>query len=141
MFLEFKRFIIPFLIALSQILTAALGIGLLPALWILIRGGRWGTVLVWGITAAACLTAAIYALPLALQTWKEAAIAGNGWRVSGLFVGYGITALFAPMIIPEPLRIARRLLRRERRDRPEEKVRRKRRKRRSQQLPGELKIR
>ena len=82
MFLELKRVIIPFLIAISQILTAALGIGLLPALWILIRGGRWGTVLVWGITAGVCLTAAIYGLPLALQRYKESAVAADAWRHS-----------------------------------------------------------
>jgi hypothetical protein len=140
--IEFKRFSVPFLIAVAHVLTAALAIGILPALWILFRGRRWGLVIKWGFVAAVCLTAAVYALPLASREWKKAAEKGNGYRFTGVLVGYAITALFAPMIIPEPLRIAKRRLRNKDRERGEDKKsRRRRRKRRSQQLPGELKIR
>jgi hypothetical protein len=138
---EFKRFIVPFLIVMFQVLTGALALGLLPALWILIRGQRWRLVIKWSFAAVVCIAAAAYALPLALQAWKEAALKNHGWRNTGMLVGYGIALLFAPMIIPEPLRAARRRLRNETRDRSSDKVRRKRRKRRSQQLPGEMRIR
>jgi hypothetical protein len=135
--IEFKRFIVPFFIAVFQVLTAALAIGMLPALWILFRERRWITFLKWGLITAFCVTALVYALPLALREWKDY-VHASGFRYSSMWMGYAITALFAPMLIPEPFRIARR---RVRKDRPEEKVRRRRRKRRSQQLPGEIKIR
>jgi hypothetical protein len=136
LWIEVKRFIIPFFTAMFQVLTSALAIGMLPALWILIRGHRWGMVLKWGFVLVLALTAAVWALPLAHQEWKEYAL--KGFRYSAMWLGYSITGLFAPMIIPEPLRIAKRRLRK---DRPEEKNRRRRRKRRSHQLPGEIKLR
>src|SRR6478736_1291945 len=137
MWIEFRRFIVPFLIAVFQVLTAALALGILPALWVLFRERRWGRFLKWSLLAALCLTALFYGLPLANEAWKNYTSKGS-YRYSAMWIGFAITGLFAPMIIPEPLRIARR---RARKDRPEEKLRRRRRKRRSQQLPGEIKIR
>lgn len=133
---EIKNFIVPFLIATSQMLCAALAIGMLPGLWLLIRSGRWWLLLKWLVVAAIAGTAAVYALPLALEAWKEKA--GDLFHATSLWTGYLLTLLFVPMIIPEPLRLARR---RTRKEQPEEKNRRKRRKRRSQQLPGEMRIR
>jgi hypothetical protein len=134
--IEIKHFTVPFLIAVFQMLFAALAIGMLPGLWVVIRSGRWGMILKWTIVTAIAVMASVYALPLALHEWKAAAT--TRFHSNSLWMGYLLTLLFVPMIIPEPLRMARR---RTRKEQPEEKTRRKRRKRRSQQLPGEMKLR
>ena len=65
--------------SMFQVLTGALALGLLPALWILIRGQRWRLVIKWSFATVVCIAAAAYALPLALQAWKEAALKNHGW--------------------------------------------------------------
>ena len=104
--------LVPFLVAFFQVVTSALAIGLLPALWMFARRGHYGLVWRWGLFTLFCIAAAVYGLPLAQAAWKAYVV--KGFKDVAMWMGYFVSILFAPMLIPEPLRLARRRLRHER---------------------------
>jgi hypothetical protein len=139
MMVELPRIIIPFLTAFLNVLTAALSIGMLPALWILAREKRFGRLWLWLLITAVFVTAAVYALPLAHEAWKEFAL--KGFKPVAMYMGYFVGLLFVPMLLPEPLRVAQRIIRNVRNERPKERerrVRRLRHKRRKEGFPTNL---
>lgn len=109
---ELKRILIPFLTAFLQVFTSALALGLLPALGVFARRRQYGLLWRWGIFTFVCIVAAVYALPLAHRAWK--AYTPLGFKPVAMWMGYFVSILFAPMLLPEPLRIARRRVREER---------------------------
>jgi hypothetical protein len=119
---------IPFLTAFLNVVTVALGIGMLPALWILLRAGHSMRLLRWALVTAAVITAAVYGLPLAHVAWKTSF--PLKFKPVAMYLGYFIGLLFAPMALAEPLRIVRLSLRNAPPEQPEMKVRRVRHKRR-----------
>lgn len=112
MMVDIPRIVIPFLTALLQVLAPALALGMLPALWIIGKRRLYGMLWRWGIFTLICVVAAVYALPLAHRAWKGYALLG--FKPVAMWLGYFVSILFAPMLIPEPLRLARRRIRHER---------------------------
>jgi hypothetical protein len=119
MLVELPRIIVPVLLALLQVFTAALSLGLMPALWILWRRRCYGLLWRWGVFTLVCLALAVYVLPRAHESWwwwvTIQGTAPSAFKWVALWLGYFVGVLFAPMIIPEPLRIARRRMHQERR--------------------------
>ena len=103
---------VPFLIAFFQVLLSVLALGLLPALWIFARRGHYGLLWRWTVFTLICIAAAAYGLPEAHDAWKTYTV--KGFKDVAMWMGYFASALFAPMVLPEPLRLARRRLRHER---------------------------
>ncbi len=134
---EILRYIVPFFTALFQIVVSALAIGMFPALWVLARARKWRMLVNWTLVTIVAVTAAVYGLPLAHVSWEEYAPV---FSTVSMWIGYGLPILFVPMIIPEPLHVAKRRVRKSRMD-PEEKKRRKHRKKRREHVPGEIKVR
>ena len=112
MTVDLPRIIIPFLTAFLQVFASALALGLLPALWLFARGRRYGMLWRWGIFTLICIVAAVYALPKAHHAWKD--YVRLGFKPVAMWMGYFVSILFAPMLIPEPLRLAKRRIRQER---------------------------
>lgn len=134
MLTELQYIFVPFLIAFLQVATATVAIGTLPALWILAKERRFGLLLKWLIIAALFTTAAVYGLPLAHAAWK--AYTQKAFKLVAMGMGYFVSALFVPYLLPEPLRLARNSLRH---DRPaREQKRRVRRKRRKEGMPRDF---
>jgi hypothetical protein len=133
MLIDVLRAIVPLMVALFQVASVALAIGMLPALWIMARGRHYRLLMRWGIMTLLFAAAAIYGLPKAHESWWWwVTIGGKNpalFRSVALWLGYFIGVLFAPMLIPEPLRLVRRRIRHER-PRPEEHTRKVRRRRR-----------
>jgi len=101
--------IVPFLTAFLQVFASALALGLLPALGLFARRRLYGLLWRWGILILICVAAAVYALPIAHQAWKDHVLLN--FKPVAMWMGYFVSILFAPMLIPEPLRIARRRVR------------------------------
>jgi len=141
MLIELQRIFIPFATAFLNVLAVALAIGMLPALWVLVRGRQWGLLWRWAIVTAIFVTAAVYGLPQAHIAWKN--YKPQTFKPVAMYMGYFVGLLFVPMLLPEPLRIARHRIRTEaeRPDEPERRVRRVRRKRRKEGIPTDLKLR
>lgn len=99
--------------ALFQVLTAALAIGMLPALWVIARRQHYGLLLRWGIVAAICVVAAVYGLPKAHVAWKTH-VTDKGFKTVAMVMGYVAGIFFVPMLIWDPRNWALRRLRHER---------------------------
>lgn len=110
---------IPFLIAFFQVGASALALGMIPALWLFAWRRYYGLLWRWGLFALFCIALAVYGLPKINEAWKDYTL--KGFNVVAMWMGYFASALFAPMLLPEPLRLARRRLRHER---PTEHIRR-----------------
>ena len=116
---QLLNILVPFLIGFFQVLTAALALGLLPALWLFRTRRHFSLLWRWGLVTLVCVAAAAYGVPKAHDAWKIHT--GVGFQKVALWMGYFVSAIFAPMVMPEPLRIARRRIRHER---PEAQTRR-----------------
>ena len=89
-------------LAVLQAAALAFGLGLLPAVWVLWRGGLGRLALVWG-GVAALLLGLFFAVPLLF-----AALKGSLGEVKPevLWIAYGASGLFLLLLVPEPLRQA-----------------------------------
>lgn len=110
---ELPRIFIPFMTALLQVVTAALSIGLLPALWVIASRRHYGLLVRWGIVAVICIVAATYGLPKAHVAWKTY-VTAKGFKTVAMIMGYVAGALLVPMLIWDPRNWALRRLRHER---------------------------
>jgi len=134
MMVDLPHIIIPFMTAFLKVAAAALAIGMLPALWIIARQRYYGLLWRWGIVTILLIAATLYGLPMAHVAWKK--YARKNFKPVAMYMGYFVSVLFAPMLLPEPLRLARRRL-----ERPQERARRVRHKRRKDGFPRDLNIR
>lgn len=136
MFVELQRILVPFLIAFFEIIFPAMAIGMLPALWVLGRARQYLLLARWGLCAALFIITAAYWLPMAHRNWHSW-VKDKNFKVVSLGIGYAVGVLFAPMLLPEPLRLAKKRLHSSQRvpgahaGEPGTKVRRRRRKRRT----------
>ena len=53
-----------------MIITGALSLGLLPALWLLWKRGHRGILFRWCLFTAVCVFAAVYGMPKLTAMWK-----------------------------------------------------------------------
>lgn len=113
MTLEILRIFVPFLIALFEVTLAAVVLGMLPAFWTLGSARRYGTLGRWIFFTALLVAIAGYWLAVAHVNWP-AWTGDKGTKKVALWLGYFVGVIFAPMLLPEPLRQARKLLREER---------------------------
>ncbi len=104
--------VVPFLISFFQVLTSAFALGFIPALWLFRTRRHFNLLWRWSVVMLVCIAAAAYGLPAAQEAWK--AHTGVAFKKIPLWMGYFISVLFAPMVIPEPLRLARKRIRNER---------------------------
>ena len=103
---------VPFLMAFLQVISCALAIGMMPALWLFWSRRHFGLLWRWGIVALIVIVSAAYGLTVALAAWKEHFVVS--YKPVTAWMGYFVSVLFAPMAFPEPLRRARRRIRHER---------------------------
>ena len=110
---------VPFLMAFLLVIMCGLALGMMPALWLFWSRRHYGILWKWGIVALFFIAAGAYGLPVALSEWKAHFV--MTYKPVTAWMGYFVSVLFAPMAIPEPLRMARRRIRQER---PADQIRR-----------------
>lgn len=110
---------VPFLMAFLLVITCGLALGMMPALWLFWSRQHYGLLWRWGIVALLFGAVGAYFLPVALAAWKAHFVVS--YKPVTAWMGYFVSVLFAPMAIPEPLRMARRRIRQER---PADQIRR-----------------
>lgn len=108
--------LVPFLIAFFQVITAALAIGLIPALWNIGSRKHWMMFTRWSIFFI-IFVAAAFGLHTAMTSWRTW-VTEPAFKKSGMYFAYFVGLLLAFFIIPEPKRIARERMRHERRRLP-----------------------
>ena len=117
--IDVARIAVPFLIAFLQVFTVALAIGLMPALWAFWKRRRHRMLWRWAIFALVCIGLAAYGLPKAKDAWwwwvTVEGKAPHFFKTVAMWLGYFVGVLFAPMMIPEPLRLARKRMHQDRR--------------------------
>lgn len=109
--------LVPFLISFFQMITAALAIGIIPALWSIASRKHWMMFTRWSIFFIIILAAAAYGLPKAMHAWRTW-VTEPAFKKGGMYFAYFVGLLLAFFIIPEPKRIARERMRHERRRLP-----------------------
>ena len=89
-------------LAVLQAAALAFALGLLPAVWVLWRGGLTRLALVWG-GVSVLLLGLFLAVPLLF-----AALAASLGEVKPevLWIAYGASGLFLLLLVPEPMRQA-----------------------------------
>ena len=116
--IDVLRVAVPFLIALLQVLCISLALGLIPALWMIGRQHHYRMLCRWGVFALVCIGLAAYGMPKAHASWKfwvtVQGAAPRFFKDAAMWLGYFVSVLFAPMVFPEPLRLARKRMRHDR---------------------------
>jgi len=107
---QLPRILTPFIIALFQIFTAALTLGMIPALWHIARRKQYAMLVRWSVFFLLVAAAAGYGLPKAMIEWR-AWVTEPAFKRTGMYIGYFVGVLFAFFIIPEPRRLAHLRLR------------------------------
>ena len=107
----------PFVLAFLQMASAALGLGLILALWEIGRRRQWLMLTRWALFFVFVLGAAVYGLPKLLAMWRTY-VGESGFKKGSMYFAYFVGLFAAFFIMPEPRRIALNRLRAERRRMP-----------------------
>lgn len=107
----------PFILAFLQMVSAALVLGLIPALWEIARRRHRMMFTRWMLFFIIVLVAAVYGLPKMTSMWRTYA-GESGFKKGSMYFAYFVGLFAASFIVPEPRRIALKRLRVERRRMP-----------------------
>jgi hypothetical protein len=104
------RILLPFLISLFQVITVAVALGMIPALWCIAARRNYRMLACWTLFFLIVATAAAYGLPRAMSALR-ASIDEGAFKTGGMYFGYFVGSLLTFYLLPEPMRIARNRLR------------------------------
>ncbi len=97
--------LIPFLISIFQVITGAMTLGMIPALWCIAARKHYKMLVRWSIFFLLVGTAAVYGLPKAMIEWREW-VTEPRFRKAGMYFAYFVGVFLIFFILPEPKRIA-----------------------------------
>jgi hypothetical protein len=104
------RILLPFLVSLFQVITAALALGMIPALWCIAVRRNYGMLARWTVFFLIIATAAAYGLPMAMSALRDS-IDEGAFKTGGVYFAYFVGILLTFFLLPEPMRIAKHRLR------------------------------
>jgi hypothetical protein len=112
---EFFNLGVILLLAVLHVFFIVLALGMPLALWHIGKAGHWQVFSKWALGAALCIGMAVFGVPL-LQNAFNSHIGNFGDREkkAPTIIAYVMAGFFGPMLIPEPLRWAKKRLRHER---------------------------
>jgi hypothetical protein len=102
-------------LAVLHVFFIVLALGMPVALWHIGKSGHWKIFSKWTLAAVFCIGMAAYGVPKIQHRFNEQ-IGNFGAREKKApsIIAYVMAGFFAPMLIPEPLRWAKKRLRHER---------------------------
>lgn len=108
---NFIAVVVPMLISILHVAFIVMALGMPMALWEFFKAGQRTIMLSWGVPTLICIFMAIWGCPMIRAKWT--AFVG-GEKLPPKLIAYVMAGFFAPMLIPEPARWARKRLRHER---------------------------
>lgn len=99
------------LISLLHVMFIVLALGMPLALWEFFKIGHRSLMFSWGVAMLICIFMAIWGCPMIRANWTAYA---GGENLAPKLISYIMAGFFAPMLVPEPARWARKRLRNER---------------------------
>jgi hypothetical protein len=103
--------VVPMLISVLHVFFIILALGMPMALYLFAKAGQWSLFTRWAIVTGFCVFMAIWGAPDLRRRWTEHV---GGEKLPPKLIAYIMAGFFAPMLIPEPARLARKRLRHER---------------------------
>lgn len=103
------------LLAVLRVLFIVLAIGMPMAVYHIAKTGHTQILVRWVIAAVFCIGMAFFGVPELQRRWNDhIGNFGSRERKAPAIIAYVIAGFFGPMLIPEPLRWAKKRLRHER---------------------------
>ena len=113
--LEFFNLGMILFLAVLHVFFIVLALGMPMAVWHIGRAGHWQIFSKWAFAAVVCIGMATHGVPFLKDAWNtKIGNVGDAYRKAPPIIAYVMSGFFAPMLVPEPLRWAKKRLRHER---------------------------